>query len=198
MSTTYSSSTLHLERLGHVRARRPAATGGAVADLPEASDRSGRQLGAVAPDAGRHRAAQERLTAVQVVLPAVPGARDAQRVAAKSQPDRVHVGHRVAKHVPEAQRPALVRTAVADPVPGRRAPTNNYNVIVRPASKPSSATISFDHVLRNGRSVVITITASGPSPVASLSTCPTAAETMLMPCSPKCVPTRPIIPGMSP
>ena len=45
---------------------------------------------------------------------------------------------------------------------------------------------------RTGASVVSAITASSPSASA-----PTAAETMFTPCSPKAVPTRPIMPGWS-
>src|SRR4029077_3837254 len=69
----------------------------------------------------------------------------------------------------------------------------------QPSTKPSEATISETTSAGTSVSVVTTIAANR---WASPSACPsgvwpTAAEEMLIPCFPKIVPTRPIMPGRS-
>src|SRR4051794_920205 len=72
-----------------------------------------------------------------------------------------------------------------------------HRLTARPPTKPSPATIWSTTAWETGESAVMTIVASPSSASSSSGWRPTAAETMLMPASPKLVPTRPIIPGWS-
>src|ERR1039458_3049962 len=73
-----------------------------------------------------------------------------------------------------------------------------YRLTLCPATNPSEARIASSTSRGTGRLVVIAIAANRPSSLPSSSGWrPTAAETMLTPCWPNNVPTRPSIPGRS-
>jgi hypothetical protein len=67
---------------------------------------------AVTPDPGGN-AAHERLSGVEVVFPAVPRAGYPERIGRDRRISR-SVGDGVTEDVPQAQRPTLMRAAVAD------------------------------------------------------------------------------------
>src|ERR1039458_7934124 len=102
---------MHLERLCHVGTGTQLGLPGL--DLGQAL--SARLEGHAVAAHARLGRPHERLPGLQVVLPAVPGTRDPQGVGQDPRRAR-RVGRRVGQQVPAAQRPALVRAAVADAV----------------------------------------------------------------------------------